>query len=395
VWSTSCPTPDYGSFDQTNDQLSLGSHTERFAYYGSLNGNRSDLGLMTPASAVIHDLESGLGGFTDVLFNATPEDQLRAVASVRSDHYQIPNTPEQQAAGTRDVDTERDVFFNFSWVHTFDKRILLTISPFYHFNRANYLGGPDDQPFVLNDDRASHYVGGQAVLSRVVGKHNARVGGEAFAQHDATRFDLRAADASPTSVDLALSAGSKRVLGFAEEAADGLAHQHIGTEHLVLGLAREENGLAARALREARFDAIAFRAVLSRTGEFATRTAQTKSRSAGNVVEIHGDTWDVRSVRGMAEYYRKFHWERRTWVCRDALAFRSDGRLYLYVGQPYDAEKGDLMKGGWTEDHCAICWWRLSESTDPEHGVGHTNGQDWLCNECYQRFVSADRSDKL
>ena len=38
----------YGSFNQTNDQLSLGSHTDRFAYYGSFSFNRSDLGLMTP-----------------------------------------------------------------------------------------------------------------------------------------------------------------------------------------------------------------------------------------------------------------------------------------------------------------------------------------------------------
>src|SRR5580658_1926745 len=37
-----------GNFYQTNDQISCGGHTERFAYYGSLNGNRSNLGLQTP-----------------------------------------------------------------------------------------------------------------------------------------------------------------------------------------------------------------------------------------------------------------------------------------------------------------------------------------------------------
>src|SRR5256884_3063156 len=34
----------YGSFHSTNDQISFGSHTERFADYASANGNRSDLG---------------------------------------------------------------------------------------------------------------------------------------------------------------------------------------------------------------------------------------------------------------------------------------------------------------------------------------------------------------
>ena len=40
-----------GNFYQTNAQLSFGSHTERFAYYASVNGNRSDLGLQPPVPA--------------------------------------------------------------------------------------------------------------------------------------------------------------------------------------------------------------------------------------------------------------------------------------------------------------------------------------------------------
>ena len=195
----------YGSFNQTNDQLNFGSHTERFAYYGSLNGNRSDLGLMTPTSAVLHDMQSGLGGFGDLIFNATPDDQLRLVASLRGDHYQIPNTPDDQAAGTRDLDKERDAFASFTWIHTINKGTLLTVSPFYHYNRANYLGGPGDNPFILNDSRGSHYLGGQASLSVVAGKHNAQVGLEAFAQHDDTFFDLRASDGSQPPVEEGLA----------------------------------------------------------------------------------------------------------------------------------------------------------------------------------------------
>ena len=37
-----------GNFYQTNDSFSFGSHTERFAYYASVNGNRSNLGLQPP-----------------------------------------------------------------------------------------------------------------------------------------------------------------------------------------------------------------------------------------------------------------------------------------------------------------------------------------------------------
>jgi outer membrane receptor protein involved in Fe transport len=181
----------YGSYNQTNDQLSVGGHTDRFAWFGSFAGNRSDLGLMTPVPQVIHDMDSGLGGFGTLIFNATPKDQLRLVASVRGDHYQIPNTPDDQNVGIRDLDLEQDTFANFSWVHTFGPGLLLTVSPFYHYNRANYVGGPGDTPFVLNDNRRSNYVGGQVTFSAVVGKQNAQVGYETFGQLDNTFFGLR------------------------------------------------------------------------------------------------------------------------------------------------------------------------------------------------------------
>ncbi len=107
-----------GNFGQTNDQLSFGSHTERFAYYASVNGNRSDYGLMPPVKEIIHDQESGFGGFSSLIFNVNPANQLRLIMSARSDFYQIPNDPDEQAAGVRDVEREADGFLNFSWVHT-------------------------------------------------------------------------------------------------------------------------------------------------------------------------------------------------------------------------------------------------------------------------------------
>ena len=186
----------YGSFNQTNDQINFGSHTERFAYYASVNANRSDLGLETPVRQVIHDMDSGVGGFGSLIFNATPKDQLRLVASSRGDHYQIPNTPDQQAAGIRDLDLERDTFVNFSWVHTFNSSAMLTVSPFYHFNRADFVGGPNDTPFILNNNRSSQYFGGQATLAVVKGKNNAQFGFETFGQRDNTLFGLQATDGS-------------------------------------------------------------------------------------------------------------------------------------------------------------------------------------------------------
>jgi ATP-dependent Clp protease ATP-binding subunit ClpC len=55
----------------------------------------------------------------------------------------------------------------------------------------------------------------------------------------------------PTSVDMPLSQESKRALAYAAEEAERLSDKHIGTEHLLLGLVREKEGLAAEILREA------------------------------------------------------------------------------------------------------------------------------------------------
>src|SRR6058998_2355179 len=53
-----------------------------------------------------------------------------------------------------------------------------------------------------------------------------------------------------TSVDLPLSNECKRVLAYAAEEAERLSHKHIGTEHLLLGLLREEKCFAAEILHE-------------------------------------------------------------------------------------------------------------------------------------------------
>src|SRR6476620_7451121 len=107
----------YGSFNRTEDQFSIGDHTDRFAYYASISGNRTDLGLETGSTEILHDLGAGLSAFTSLTFNKTPKDQLRLVASARGDHYQVPNDPGQQALGIRDVENERDDLVNFSWLH--------------------------------------------------------------------------------------------------------------------------------------------------------------------------------------------------------------------------------------------------------------------------------------
>lgn len=181
----------YGNFNSTDDQLSFGDHNDRSAYYVSLSGNRSDHGLETPTTDNLHNQSGGGGAFTSLILNASPRDQVRFVGSARSDFFQVPNDADLQAAGVRDREREQDIFGSLSWIHTFGAGVMLTVAPSYHFNRAAFEGlGAPDQRLVTTDNRASSYLGGQASVSVVKGRHNASVGFYGFAQHDNTLFGL-------------------------------------------------------------------------------------------------------------------------------------------------------------------------------------------------------------
>lgn len=207
----------YGNFNTTNNEISFGDHTQRFAYYAGLNGNRTDLGLETPTAEVLHDANSGGGGFLSLIFNKTPSDQLRLVTSARADHYQVPNTPDDQLAGTRDIDNERDALVNFSWVHTLAKSAVVTLSPFYHFNRATYKGGETDFPIIPDQDRGSNYFGVVADLALVGKKHNARVGVQAFGERENEFFALAATDGSGLNLSQRLVTNGHTEVAYLED----------------------------------------------------------------------------------------------------------------------------------------------------------------------------------
>jgi hypothetical protein len=194
----------FGNFYQTNNQISCGGHTERFAYYVSLNGNRSNYGLQTPVPQVNHDAENGYGGFASLIFNPNAKNQFRLVTSLRQDYYQIPIDPNPNSTGNqifpsfglRDGEREPDGYVTFSWVHTFNPNTLLTVSPFYHYNSANYTGGPNDFPVISSVTQTANYAGAQAALSTSFWKNDLDGGVYGFYQHQYNFFDNQFTDGS-------------------------------------------------------------------------------------------------------------------------------------------------------------------------------------------------------
>ncbi|MGA9384310.1 MAG: TonB-dependent receptor, partial [Candidatus Sulfotelmatobacter sp.] len=204
-----------GNFYQTNDALSFGSHTERFAYYASVNGNRSNLGLQPPVPQVVHDAVNGVGGFGSFIYNLHPSDQLRLVTSLRRDYFQIPYdpfpndiengsiaangfSPQYPSIGLRDGQHEADAGVLFTWVHTFNSHLMTTASPFYHYNSGDYGSKPTDTPVASTLNRSSTYVGGQGSLAANYNKNDLQVGFLSFYQSDNQFFGAIFNDGSGT-----------------------------------------------------------------------------------------------------------------------------------------------------------------------------------------------------
>jgi len=203
-----------GNFGQTNDYLSIGSHSDDLAYYASINANRSDLGLQTPVEQILHDSVYGYGAFTTLVLEASPHDELRLVASARQDAYEIPQSPGDQI---RDMQREADAFTILSWARALGSSAVLTSSLFYHYNRADLDGDPHDFPISATDRRSSSYAGGQENLHVRTDHNDLRIGLVGFAQQDHHDFNVLFNDGSAAALDQALHPTGSLVAGYIQD----------------------------------------------------------------------------------------------------------------------------------------------------------------------------------
>ena len=198
-----------GNFGQTNDYASVASHTDDFAYYASVEGNRSNLGLQTPNSQVIHDNSQGYGAFTNLQYKPSERDAVSFVAQLRQDKYQIPNCTaalddDPGCVGQfGDVQSEADDFALLSWAHTLANNAVLTSSLLYHFDRADYNGGAGDYPTITTYHHTSQYEGAEEQLQMEVSRNHLDAGLFGFAQQDQADLNLTFTDnSSPPLTEL-------------------------------------------------------------------------------------------------------------------------------------------------------------------------------------------------
>jgi ATP-dependent Clp protease ATP-binding subunit ClpC len=100
---------------------------------------------------------------------------------------------------------------------------------------------------------------------------------ESIRKEIAARITIR--ERISTSVEVPLSAECKRILNMAAEEAERLGHKHVGTEHLLLGILREEKCFGAEILMERGLRLSTLREELARTSGEKTAAARPKETS--------------------------------------------------------------------------------------------------------------------
>jgi ATP-dependent Clp protease ATP-binding subunit ClpA len=193
----------------------------------------------------------------------------------------------------------------------------------------------------------------------------------------------------PTSVDLPLSNESKRVLVYALEEAERLAHKHIGTEHLLLGLLHEKKSFAAQLLNE---EGVLLERSRVKIAEWLKKTGNAGDHESREIVHIHGEAWDLNNIKERVQELVKFAWRKREWKPLDVLIDSDTGHVCFDTSAPY--EPGfRLVSGGWPRERCLICRWELNADGGEEHLVGYTDGRGWVCAECHDRFLGRQSQD--
>jgi len=131
-------------------------------------------------------------------------------------------------------------------------------------------------------------------------------------------------------------------------------------------------------------------------GRFTAQEQITRFRHtsppASMGVEVHDRKHNTDFLCAIVSQLKSkaFYWERKLWQARDVVYERNGKRFSFDLSLAQDMERFLLVKAGWKKDNCAVCGWELFETDDLAHSWGFTNGAQWVCEECYRRFIAGD-----
>ncbi len=134
--------------------------------------------------------------------------------------------------------------------------------------------------------------------------------------------------AQASGVDLPYTSRAKKVLELAMGEARELNHSYVGTEHLLLGLLREEKGIAAQVLTEAGVNLEAARAETLRLLGTEMPQGGTPSPQAGAAPAAAGAKGEKKSKTPALDHF-----------CRDLTTLAAEGQLDPTIGRFKEIER--------------------------------------------------------
>lgn len=152
----------------------------------------------------------------------------------------------------------------------------------------------------------------------------------------------------------------------------------------MLGLLREKKGFAALLINE---EGVALERARESIAEWQKKNGLSDDPKGLQTITIRGQEWKAAYIEAQVEGLKKFAWRKREWKPMDVLVENGTNKVCFDTNAP-DESRFRLVPAGWTRDWCAICSWELSADGGDEHFSGYTNGRQWLCLECYDRFFA-------
>jgi ATP-dependent Clp protease ATP-binding subunit ClpC len=134
--------------------------------------------------------------------------------------------------------------------------------------------------------------------------------------------------ASATGPDLPYTSRAKKVLELAMSEARELAHSYVGTEHLLLGLLREEKGIAAQVLTDAGVNLEAARAETLRILGTEMPNPPQASAAGGGAPPQAAPKGEKKSKTPALDHF-----------CRDLTLLAAEGQLDPTIGRAKEIER--------------------------------------------------------
>jgi ketosteroid isomerase-like protein len=178
-----------------------------------------------------------------------------------------------------------------------------------------------------------------------------------------------------TSVEVPLTAECKQSLKFATEESERLGHRAIGTEHLLLGLLRMENGLAARILRERGAESAAIRQNVAKSPGVAASSAlpvRPKREPAGELMGflagVKWHKWDkLRPF--FAEDAQFVDWRGKRWTGREEIE-----KQFATLFAPYAKKNATCLLEGFSSGPsdsvvASVLWENVGQGSEPPKAI--------------------------